>query len=855
MNQQPSVTRAAFFKWQTSPNRDLMKKTFFKFSGIALLFYSLAVQGQQPAKTSPLSAFELAKKHSIKQEKPAPDFFEGALLGNGGMGVVVTTRPDAIVLYFGHNNVWDIRIAENNLKEIRNFKYVFDKVKQLPSTLSNLTDDPWYNEYNRMSGENYSKPYPRPFPCGSVVLSVDRRKMQVIGHELDISTGLCSVELLTADQKTLYLKLFTDLKSDRLLMELVDDRGRPQPNLFERIKMLTDPSTPSEFPSHEDTEDLNAGVLSFRQTLPYQVSDQKTASHVKDKAFRLTLKVNTALSKKDRINWDGNPQQMSSLEAALGVADTFSASISLQEGLSTAIAKEVPQSIKPTTESISKAFTENTLLWKEYWNKSAVQLSDPFLEKIWYRNLYFFNCAAKDGVTCPGLFANWSYDKIGTAWHGDYHMNYNTQQPFWMTFSSNHLEKNLPYVSLIESLMPVSRKWARDYYELPGAYFPHSAYPVDMSMNPYPIPDWGWEISETPWAVQGLWWHYLYSGDRNFLKNRAYGPIKAAVEFLSAYMKRSDAHGGDRWTDNRYHIFPTIPPELYGLRPGFKYNYDGAVDLTLTKFVFKAFQEATRLLNTTSAEKELLKDVADILAHFPDYPTAESKSHGKVFVSVPEEHADVVYNVPNALITVFPGEDYGLHSDQETFQILKNSYKNQQNEGGNDLVFINLQAARIGMLDLEEFKRHINYSLLPNGTATDMVMQTRGRYNEQTDYGYMSKMGIWFENFALPAVINECLMQSYNGTIRLFPNWPKEKDAAFEDLRAAGAFLVTAKQQNGIVIELSIYSEKGNKLQLLNPWGNNGTITRGNKTQKISSEKITLKTVAGERITFRPSSS
>ncbi len=34
-------------------------------------------------------------------------------MGNGGMGVVVTTRPDAIALYFGHNNVWDIRIAEN----------------------------------------------------------------------------------------------------------------------------------------------------------------------------------------------------------------------------------------------------------------------------------------------------------------------------------------------------------------------------------------------------------------------------------------------------------------------------------------------------------------------------------------------------------------------------------------------------------------------------------------------------------------------------------------------------------------------------------------------------------------------
>jgi len=61
--------------------------------------------------------------------------------------------------------------------------------------------------------------------------------------------------------------------------------------------------------------------------------------------------------------------------------------------------------------------------------------------------------------------------------------------------------------------------------------------------------------------------------------------------------------------------------------------------------------------------------------------------------------------LPQCLITVFPGEDHGLHSDSTTLELLKNTFRNQQNEGGNDLVFKNLQAARIGMLDLEKFKR------------------------------------------------------------------------------------------------------------------------------------------------------
>ncbi len=103
-----------------------------------------------------------------------------------------------------------------------------------------------------------------------------------------------------------------------------------------------------------------------------------------------------------------------------------------------------------------------------------------------------------------------------------------------------------------------------------------------------------------------------------------------------------------------------------------------------------------------------------------------------------------------------------------------------------------LQAARIGMLDLDVFKREIKYNLLPNGTCSNNTLQIHGRYNDLTDPYFMADMGIWFENFGLPAVINECLIQSYNGIIRLFPNWPEDKDAAFKTLRAAGGFLISS---------------------------------------------------------------
>lgn len=785
------------------------------------------------------------------RERPGVDFFEGALLGNGGLGAVVTTRPDAVVIHFGHNDVWDIRIAENNKDKIGTFREVFDKVKAVPEDTQGLESDPWYAQYMNMAEENYRKPYPRPFPCGSLLLGFDRRKVELLGYRTDISTGLCVVNLL-AGGKPAQLQVFVDMETDRLWLRLTDAGNKPLPNCFERVRLIPDPDTPKNIP-HYQSAGPDASTLSFCQVLPYNEplgEGMAGEASLNDRAFQLSVRVAGKLEEKDRPSWEGNPVKMGLLERAIAGEGEFIACVQLDQGLAVHLPAPGTTVAPPMPENFQRAFAKTSSFWRDYWVRSAVAIDDEFLERVWYWNHYFLNCSAKPGVNCPGLFANWSYRNIGTAWHGDYHMNYNTQQPFWLPFSSNRLDKNLPYVELVEKLMPVSQKWAREYYGLRGAYFPHSAYPVEMTMSPYPVPTWGWEICETPWTVQGLWWHYIYTMDRDFLRQRAFGPIRDAVVFLVDYMKRPEAHGA-QWGDDKYHVFPTVPPELYGLKPGFKYNSDCLVDLTLIKFVMKAYLEAVRVLGAEATETVTLRDVEDILAHFPEYPTADSK-FGKVFVSVPGEHGEVVYNVPNSLITVFPGEDHGLHSPKEVLDVLANSFRNNQNEGGNELVFLNLQAARLGMLDLEKFKRQINYCMLPDGTCANMCLQVHGRYDDNTPFDFMRPMGIWFENFSLPVVINECLLQSYNGTIRLFPNWPLDKPASFQTLRAVGAFLVSASCANGRIREVEIISETDNTLRLINPWKEGAEITQnGHKTTCLDA-LILLQVKQGEMITLRP---
>ena len=198
---------------------------------------------------------------------------------------------------------------------------------------------------------------------------------------------------------------------------------------------------------------------------------------------------------------------------------------------------------------------------------------------------------------------------------------------------------------------------------------------------------------------------------------------------------------------------------------------------------------------------------------------------------------------------VFPGEEIGLHSPKEVYELAANTWRNQQNEGGNELVFLSVQGARLGLLDLEKFKRELRYDQMPDGTFTDMLLEAGGRNEDRTPDDLMKLYGIWIENFAIPVVINECMLQSYTGELRLFPNWNQANgNARFQTLRAVGAFLVSAVYQEGKVRWVRITSEVGQRLRIINPWRAQAVVTRNGVRQLVQGEHIELPTRTGETL-------
>ena len=761
------------------------------------------------AAPSPIDAASIARRHNLTRTQATPGFFEGLLLGNGDIGVCLTVRPDALGIHIGKNDVWDIRVSEEHVAHIKPFAEVLEiwkrageeaKRRGQPDMTYLESKIESFREYAELMRSSYSRPWPRPWPCGTVWFHWDSRMVRIVRQELDLASGVASVRLecdnLRGEIRPVVLTCFVSRENGHILV--TSDGNSPVVSVAYQAHWESEAKLPEP-----EVKVHNGGFTAF------QLFPAIAPSTGQPDPPRSPDDSNFALSGVLQGQWASQPGEQSARRAFLRSAAQQSLRLDLTlftpRDTKDNVAHAASEAIRLSSLPVNELQAQSTEAWRKFWLASAVEFEDRELESIWYRNQYFLACCLRPGSIAPGLFGNWSYGKIGTAWHGDYHMNYNTQQVWWGVFSSNHVEQHEPYVRLVESLMPMAEWNARTQFGLPGAYFPHSAYPVPSKANPYPAPPWGYEICETPWTVQSLWRQYQYTLDRRYLE-RVYPMLRAAAEFVTAFVSKE--------ADGKYHIVPTVSPENWGATVDFRLNKDCIIDLALTQFLLDAVLEASRVLDQDPEKRTRWADVRTNLAPYPK----TSGPYGEVWTDVLHAPAEVVYNVPVTVAPVFPAEQVGLSAPQESLDLARRTMRTIRLEGGNDLVWQPLARARLAMLDLDWFKREVRYSMTPMGVCNDRVRQNDGRYSDDTDYDFMMRMGVWTENLSLPAVLNECLLQSHEGILRLFPNTRNLGKVRFRNLRAAGAFLVSAAWDGREVSDLQLLSEKGAGVKLVNPW-------------------------------------
>ena len=719
-------------------------------------------------------------------QQPGANLIDGPLMGNGDLGVVVHGGPEAMVVNVGKNDVWD------------RLDLAFPRAPMTQAELFDVVESGQLEKLRELwSGHSYGRHCnPCPKPCGQILLINDALEEASLHQRLSLYDAVLHSEfkndsahanvstlvnypenlILTRygfeGDKSLSLKVELHRWDDdaKLAWRLDDD---PQGVQYHSDPMPTKPTFGHDGQYFWVRYKFRADKM-FPNGFEYVMLGTIQGAH-----FETSLADHRAVA-----TIKGRPKE--NVEIYVSVVTSRDAEHPLVE------AKRIVDSAKQL--GYERLVTAHKQCWNSYWRKSHIDLSDDQLEWYWYINRYLVNCANKRGKVAPGLYGPWITNDW-SRWHGDYHYNYNFMQTYWGIYTCNTPELGWPYYDYTHRILPMCRKEAQEIYNMRGAKYPLTAYPNAMETNPYPCLPLDRSMCLSAWAAQNLYWHYRYTLDDEFLRERAYPVMADCARFYQDFMKEENG---------KYVIWPTVSPEHHGITPKFRLNRNCTLDLALIKALLKETIAASELLNRDEQDRQVWRKM---LSHIADYPTTEIND-GRIIVDV-ENAGHISYNVPVPVAPVFPGGDIGLHSDQDLYTLAKNTLEHVNSYSGDGFIMIPMAWMRLGMKEkVAVFK----------DWCRDRTRWRNGASGYASNNSSITNVGPVMENVAMTAVISEMLLQSYDGKIRLFPAVPDEMSARFASLRTVGAFLIASDIDQGHVKFVRIKSLKGQACTVYDPW-------------------------------------
>mgnify|MGYP002796467752 FL=1 len=471
--------------------------------------------------------------------------------------------------------------------------------------------------------------------------------------------------------------------------------------------------------------------------------------------------------------------------------------------------------------------------WDKYWAQSSITLPDSVLQKQYQNEMYKFGSTTREHSYPISLQAVWTADNGKLPpWKGDYHHDLNTQLSYWPAYTGNHLTEGMGYLNTLWNQRDAYKRYTRRYFGTEGMNIPGVC-----TLTGEPMGGWiQYSMSQTvaAWLAQHFYLQWKYSADRTFLKERAYPFIKDVAIYLEQISEVTPE--GVRKLEF------SSSPEIFdnSLQAWFSdmTNYD----LAMMHFLFKATSELAHELNLAdeaghwaSLEAQLPDydiDEEGCLTFAKGYPYKESHRHFS--------HAMAIH--PLGLI------DW---SDGEKSQHIIRATLKRLDEVGPDY-WTGYSYSWLANMKARAFDGEGAAQALKTFAECFCLKNTFHANGDQTQSGksrFTYRPFTLEGNFAFAAGIQEMLLQSHTGVIRIFPAIPKEwKDVSFENLRAMGAFLVSARMEGGEINRVRIYSEKGGMLKMARP----GTL-KPNKNYTLSGTDIlNIDTQAGEWIELNP---
>lgn len=163
------------------------------------------------------------------------------------------------------------------------------------------------------------------------------------------------------------------------------------------------------------------------------------------------------------------------------------------------------------------------------------QDEDPSMVALLYQyGRYLLISSSRKGTQPANLQGIWN-DRMKPPWDSKYTININTEMNYWPAEITNLSELTEPLIQLVEDLAQTGKNVAKEHYNLDGWVAHHN---TDIWRGAAPInnSNHGIWVVGGAWLSEHLWWHYQFTGNKDYLKNRAYPVMKEASRFFMNYL-------------------------------------------------------------------------------------------------------------------------------------------------------------------------------------------------------------------------------------------------------------------------------------------------------------------------------